>query len=90
MEAIDTVAAAAAAAEATSSDKKEVLDAITDKVLDYYNKEHVFDFYEKVSAAVKRNEIIAVPGLTLVLALRWELQLIPTSTNMMSVYYGGV
>ena len=55
MEAIDTVAAAAAAAEATSSSKKEVLDAITDKVLDYFNKEHVFHFYEQVSAAVKRN-----------------------------------
>eukprot|EP00904_Undaria_pinnatifida_P010121 jgi/Undpi1/6239/HiC_scaffold_20.g08723.m1 len=49
MEAIDTVTAAAAAAEATSSGKKEVLDAIHDKVLDYYNQEHVFDFYEQVS-----------------------------------------
>ena len=55
MEAIDTVAAAAAAAEATSSGKKEAIDAITDKVLDYYNKKHVFDFYNQVRAAVKRD-----------------------------------
>ena len=54
MEAIDTVAAAAAASEATSPGKKEV-DAITDKVLDYYSKEHVFDFYNQVRAAVKRD-----------------------------------
>eukprot|EP00904_Undaria_pinnatifida_P010126 jgi/Undpi1/6243/HiC_scaffold_20.g08727.m1 len=47
MEAIDTVAAAVVTVEATSPGKKEVLDAITDKVLDYYNKEHVFHFYEQ-------------------------------------------
>ena len=90
MEAIDTVTAAAAAAEATSSGKKEVLDAIHDKVLDYYNQEHVFDFYEQVSAAVKRGTDFKhrCPGVDIGPSLAvGNITDNNHCTNMMSVYH---
>lgn len=48
MEAVDMINAEAAASEVTSSKQKDITDAITGKVLDYYSKQHVFDFYNQV------------------------------------------
>ena len=92
MEAIDTVAAAVVTAEATSPGKKEVLDAITDKVLDYYNKEHVFHFYEQVRAALTdhkhRCPEVDIVGPSLAVGIATDNN---CCTNLVSVYLvGGV
>lgn len=51
MEVVDTTTAAAAAAETASSKQQKVdTDALTGKVAEYYNKKHVFDFYNQVRA----------------------------------------